>query len=383
MLERVHERKEDLVGAVAPTHPVEGGDREIREAGGRPSVLVDLEAIEVVLPQAAPPPRLQVGIVPAGHRDQVARDPHPEPRVADLGHLAPDPVHDPCGPVLRYEPVEDGGRVHEREVIVVQLAVRTAPPSQDPGRRVEEGPEVGVVEPGGRGRVARRLARAARDLGHPAHAQEGAVRESIGVGVLAAEPYRVPPVGGPHSRHPLVPAAGIAGLGVPDEAVARPVGGQHPLRPLPDARVVCAEPDPVARPFGAVVRCDEERRKRVRRLVQETPAARGAVARHAVGLHPAENALQRLTHDVQGFQPLGQRRRPPGNVGVFVVAEGAGVAGRVVREHPAVRVELEHVEPVPSEAVVARVVRASDGRADRGHVQQVTRSRTRSGRRGK
>ena len=78
--------------------------------------------------------------------------------------------------------------------------------------------------------------------------------------------------------------------------------------------------------------------------------------------------------------PASQGRSQRGNVGELVVAEGAGVAGRIVSKRMESGIELQSVEPIAAKCIEARIAgNAVQLRVDRGHVEGVDDALVRAG----
>ena len=97
-----------------------------------------------------------------------------------------------------------------------------------------------------------------------------------------------------------------------------------------------------------------------------------AIAGLPVAQGTAQVAVQGHAHQIQRREPVGQGRRVAGHIGVEENAQRARVAGRVVSQHLKPGVDLEDVEPVAAEPVVAGVLPdPGQLRMDRHHFHAV------------
>ncbi len=171
---------------------------------------------------------------------------------------------------------------------------------------------------------------------------------------------RVPPVGRPDVGAPG-PRAGVAAGAVFDQAVAVVVFGEHLVGPLLDAGVVLRQPDVILAPIDVIPGGDQKRGIGVERRLGIVVIRREIVrvTGHAVGLAARENAIESQANQVERGEAPGQRRGVPGNVGILVIAQGAGVAGRVVGQGTQPGTELENVQPVAAKTVESPILRDS------------------------
>ena len=170
---------------------------------------------------------------------------------------------------------------------------------------------------------------------------------------------RVPPVRrSDKDECAATPRAGIAADAVFDQAVAVVVFGEHFIGPLLDADVVLLQPGIVVAAADVIAGRDQEGGIGVQRRLGIILIRRQIVSviRHAIGLAARQNPVEGLANHVEGSEAVGQRGRVPGDVGVFVVAQGAGIADGVVRQGAEAGTQLEDVQPVAAEAVEPRVL---------------------------
>ena len=138
--------------------------------------------------------------------------------------------------------------------------------------------------------------------------------------------------GRPGAQEPELP---LMGYSINPFAIA--IHGEHLGGPALQPGIVLLQPGVVLAATHVVRGGDQQRRIGIQEIVRHVVLD----SRHAVCLHPAQVAVQRLADHVQRGQARRQRRRAHRHGGVLKEREGAGVAGGMVGQHAQAGVQLK------------------------------------------
>lgn len=133
-------REKNPIRLLYPTQMIERGQSEVREVAGSTAILIDLKTVVTVRAPAGAMATCHIILI--GDGNKIAGQTQSKMRVANRFHFGEKAIQYRISLVMGYQPVGNGDAVDPEKIIIMQLAIRTAPAGKNTGSRVVKGLEI-------------------------------------------------------------------------------------------------------------------------------------------------------------------------------------------------------------------------------------------------